>query len=538
MTSRPRPRLPRRALAFCLLLLWPFLLPADAWSKKWRPQGKRIRHIRILRTDIFNTKLKKENKTPYRVINALHFSTKERVIKNELLMQEGEAYDPRLARESERALRRILRLRRVKVRAVPVDDDEVDLEVRVQETWTTEPILSFETVGDDIHGKIGIREKNFLGYGKQVSYIYREEMGGARRSLSYGDPNLGGTRLRLNADYAEGDNGRGRNLTLARPFFSSVTHWSVSASGQDEDRVNRVYKDGVEAFKFNERVRSVAAGGALSFGSTPSRIRRGGLGGRYLEERLTSGAAGNAAEGRRYAVAEASVHAEKVDFLSVENIKLYDREEDFNLGPSLQATPGFSGPWAAGSRRAGFLSLESFAGRRLGPSHFWLATFRGQGRYEDGAWRDTTPRLDWEYYHHYSPRQTLALHFQAEHILHPAPDSQILLGGDSGLRGYQLNQLSGNKLLLANLEHRLFLVPDLWRVLGLGSAAFFDAGNVWEPGKKIDLRNLKMNVGAGLRFHITRSSVGNVLRADVAYALKPVRGESRTVVTIASEQGF
>lgn len=536
------PNRARRRLALILALLLCAGSVSDAWAakrKKWQPEGKRIRAIRIDHRDIFDTEVKREDKPIYRLINKLHFSTKDFVIKQELLFKEGGIYDLEMSRESERALRSILRLRKVKITTVPVDAETVDVVVRVQETWSTEPILSFSGVGEDLDAKIGLREKNFFGYGKQVSYIYKTENGVVSRTYSYDDPNIFNTHLRASLDYDNSGAGLDRRFFLSRPFYSSVTPWSASLGGQAQEMDNKVYENGEEVRSFRNEIRDLSFNYSLSLYSTPRRIRRVGLGYRYLnEQEFATVPAAALQKERRYHIVNTGVMLEKVNFLTVDHIKLYTADEDFNLGPSLTLAPGFSTRRIKNADPATFLTINTFAGKEHKPSCFSLLTFKGEGRYELSAWQDARSRLDYEYYNHFSPRQTLAFHLQGEYLAGPSADSQILLGGDTGLRGFQLNQFEGNKLFLANVENRYYWIEELLNIVGVGGATFFDAGHVWKRGETMDFGELKINVGAGLRLFIERSSLGHVLRFDVAYSLTPVPGESRTVFTFGAEQAF
>ncbi len=502
--------------------------------------GKRVRHILIDHKDIFDTSLPAENKLFYRTVNRLHFSTRDKAIRHQLLIREGDAFNPLLVRESERLLRKLFRLRRVRITPRPVDDAQVDLLVEVQETWTTEPTLTLSGVGSKVYGKIGLRERNFLGRGTETAFFYkRDETGRISRSLSYSDPDLGARRIKLDVNYDQKEEGIGRSLALERPFYSSITPWSAAFEGVSDVETSRLYDNGREVLKFRHTEKDMSAGYARSLGSTPRRIHRAGLGYRYRRDSLlTEGPGAADLRDDTYHMANLSFHEERVRFLTVDRIKLYDREEDFALGPSLQGIVGISRNWVRGSQPATFLELKSFAGRERGPTDFGLATMENTGRFEDGAWRDTLSRLDLEYYNHFHPRQTLALHLEAQYLARPAPESQILLGGDRGLRGYQLNQFAGNKLLLLNVENRFFLVDDILKLMGLGAVAFYDAGYVWDRGRAIRARDVKMDVGTGLRFYLSRSSVGQCLRLDVAYAVKEVKGESRWVVTFGSSQAF
>lgn len=498
---------------------------------------KKVRKIRIVRREIFDTTRQSENEQAYRLVNKLHVSTKEHIIRRELLLHEGDDYVPRLKKESERALRRILRLRKAKITTVPVDKTQVDLLVETQETWSTEPTISVQGVGDDLSGKVGLRERNLFGLGKEASFFYKKDVGRITRSYSYGDPNVLGSRLRLDLNYDEKEEGVGRLIAVERPFYSSITPWSAGVRGISNTEETRFFDAGREISRFNQTNKDLVTHYSRSFGSTPKFVRRAGVGYRYLEDRVESDT-GATLKDKRYFIANVGFQLEKIDFLTVDHIKLYDRDEDFNIGPSMEATFGRAGPWSPRASEASFAKLKAFAGRDHGVSHFDLTTLEGEGRFESGAWRGARARGDYEFYNHFTARQTFAFHLAGEYLANPDPGEQVLLGGDRGLRGYQLNQFAGNKLVLANLENRFFLVDELWKVLGLGAVIFMDAGYVWDPGEPVNFGDLKMDLGTGLRFHISRSSFGNVLRLDVAYAVNKIPNESRVVVTFGSSQAF
>jgi outer membrane translocation and assembly module TamA len=81
-------------------------------------------------------------------------------------------------------------------------------------------------------------------------------------------------------------------------------------------------------------------------------------------------------------------------------------------------------------------------------------------------------------------------------------DYQVVLGGTNGLRGYPDRYYSGTKMLLLNVEYRVFS-PLTIMTVGVGGAAFFDAGYVWSDRQNMKLRDLKKDIGVGLRFGLT-----------------------------------
>ena len=100
-------------------------------------------------------------------------------------------------------------------------------------------------------------------------------------------------------------------------------------------------------------------------------------------------------------------------------------------------------------------------------------------------------------------------------------DLEFLLGASNGLRGYEDRTFSGDHRALLNVEDRFHLVEDVYRLLSIGGAVFFDVGGTSRKGvSEIIGDQLYADVGFGLRFGISRSSGGAVLRLDVAFPLR------------------
>lgn len=512
-------------------------------KRERKPRGSarsRIRRIRVVRRDIFDTRLPDEDKKIFRLVNSLHFSTKESAIRAQMLLKEGDIYNADLAKESERAIRGILRLRNVKVTPVPIGGGTVDVLVTTQETWTTEPVFSATGVGSNLNLKAGLRERNVLGYGKRGSYFYRKTDGIISRELTYEDPAVLGTPLVMDGEYEDREDGSVRAISLAKPFRSSITPWSLSGDYTDDKReVKSLDNLGVEVAKLLQETRTAGATLGVSAWSTTRRVRRPMVGYRRLQERssVISGTATATAD--LYHIFNAGFQWEHVNFLTVDHIDQYDRDEDFALGPALTFTGGAARKdWNRQSKNANFFKGEFTKGRTLGPSHFGLFKMTGDAKYQKERWRAATITADTNYYNHFQPRQTLALHLGYAAIVNPGPTDQILLGGDTGLRAYKINQFAGNKKLVANAENRFFIIDDVLRIMSMGAVVFADAGYVWGAGKNIRMKDVKADFGTGLRFYLNRTSVGHVLRLDLAYAAKRVQDQERIVLSFGSEHAF
>ena len=99
-------------------------------------------------------------------------------------------------------------------------------------------------------------------------------------------------------------------------------------------------------------------------------------------------------------------------------------------------------------------------------------------------------------------------------------DQQVLLGGDTGLRGYPLRYQAGEGRWLFTAEQRLFTNWYPFQLFNVGGAVFYDMGQTWgRDPLGTPSQGLLKDVGFGLRFGNGRSALGNVLHFDVAFPL-------------------
>ncbi len=527
----------RRGVFF---LLGVMLFPLGSWAAREPSyRGYRIEKIYVIRRQIFDTTIPSENKLAYRAINHLHISTKERAIRQQLLFNSGDMFDPELARETERALRRILRLRDVHVRAVPVGDRKVDVLVEAQDTWTTEPFIGVSGSGGETKYTVGIRERNLGGYGKEVGFIYKKEPDLVTRSFSYRDPALLGTKLRLSGDYADTAEGSSRSLIVEKPFSSSVTRFGIKTLGSYNKNDVVLFEHGEEVDRYTQENRELGGGLAVSLGSTVKRVRRLGVGYRYVHHRLNEAdTLDHPLQNDIYHLFGPSVEWQKVDFITVDHIRLYSREEDYNMGRTLGANIGVSqSRWVPGAANATVFEGVASQGHLWSQKRFGLATLKEKGRYENG-WKNTETRIDLEFYDRPRSWTTWAGHLAWDQVLNPDVDTHLLLGGTSGLRGYPVNAFAGNRLLQANLENRLFLIDDVFEFFGVGAVGFVDAGYAWPRGTSPVIGDLRASYGAGLRIHLSRASLGQVLRFDLAWPTRSTEGNRSPVFTFGTGQVF
>ncbi len=166
-------------------------------------KGRVISHVAIDRIPIFDT----AGSWFERAGNAIHVQTRERVIRRDLLFEEGDTLDPQELVRNLQLLRSRRYISDLNIRVMPdlADTDRVVLVVRIRDSWTIAPDGSWRGDGETM---VGLSDENFLGWGNRFDV----ETNFDRRDFSYGGnvvkyemPNLLGT-------FFKGEVGGGRKF--------------------------------------------------------------------------------------------------------------------------------------------------------------------------------------------------------------------------------------------------------------------------------------------------------------------------------------
>lgn len=522
------------------------LLAAPAHARKPRvyaSSGPVVGVIHIERGDVFDPKVPGEDIWLFRLANKLHIVTREEIIQRELLFRPGELWDPLKALESERNLRANGSFRRADIDPAPqAPNGPVDVYVRTQDSWTTNPSLGFGTEGGRTSYSYGLEENNFLGYGKSVGYAHSQDGEKSANSFLYGDPRFLGTRLRLGASWADASDGDSNSLFLTRPFYSLESESAVSASWNRSLGDGVIVRDGEEFSEFRVRRRQAEASIGQRLDDGRAFIHRYELGW-YSEKRAYESDArtrGPLPADQEFSGPTAGWSWVQPRYVKETYIDRMERVEDFNLGNEFDLRAGWM-PVPAGSDRERWLwHVSDQQGLSFGPGRFALGALTASGRAAGGRWENAlfaaSGNLFWKT--ETPGQQTFVAHAEGVTGRYLDRDSQVTLGGGSGLRGYKNDSFVGGKSVLFNVEDRFFIPGEFFHLMRFGGVLFFDTGSVIPEGHKFALRRFKSDVGVGLRVGATRSKAGAVGRIDLAYALNGGPGGSRWVLSVQAGQAF
>jgi outer membrane protein assembly factor BamA len=522
-------RPPLRLAAVVLL----FAAAGDpGWSQDAIPSGPeleasgaRIGRIRVSRFNIFDTTDPEEDYFLYRLANRLHVVTREDVIRRELLFREGEPYRHDLIEESERNLRALSVVYHVRIVPEAVHGGLVDLVVQTQDTWTMRPSVRISRAGGDTRTGFSFSELNFLGRVKLLQLSHRNDVDRSTDEVLYSDPRLFGTRFALRTLYQDSSDGLSRGLSISRPFFSLDSRWAMTASGQHLEQTTRLFESGEDIAEFHQFSETLHLSYARSPGFRDDRVFRFGFGYSY-QRNVFSQDPGDEGfgivpipENQKFSGPVFTFERLKARYVEVTYYNQFDRVEDFNLGNDFKLSLQASLRGLGSSRGEMLLSVSDSFGISLSRSTNLFYSVSLSGRTGEGEVRNVLFSQVVEAYYRATQRQTLYSRVAFDAGIHLDSQVQLLLGGDTGLRGYPTREFAGDRRLLLTLEHRYFSDLEILRLVRIGVAGFVDVGNAWYGTTGQRLRDLHSDLGVGLRFGVTRSSVASVSRLDLAYSV-------------------
>jgi hypothetical protein len=506
------------------------------------PEGLTIGRIDIHAREIFDPVAGDPLARFYQLVNLLHVHTRDRTVRQQLLFARGEPWSQARGDESARTLRTLdyLEPRRMDARR---EGDSVVVMVETRDAWTTSPVLNLENGGGVLYGTVGLTERNLLGLGKNLSFLYHEDVIGISRSLSYRDPAVFGSRLQLAYGAASGTAGSADVLSFGQPYYATDAPWGYGFSWRRTSSVASLFESGAEvaALDVRNHESELWAGHGWSRGGTI--LRAAGslfLLDRHLgPTRLEPGAPPDFAGGDedlqlRRLNAEARVW--HPHYIVREDIERIGRKEDFDIGNGIGLKLGFA-PEAFGSTaNEGYARVTAEGGAQAGPQSFGYVRGSLSMRLRSGP-VEVIRRAEARWHHKWRPGHVLVLSAFGMGGEDVPRDFQVVVGGLNGLRAYPVQALAGTELVKLNAEQRWILVRNRWDLVSLGAAVFYDAARAWGPGA---VGTGWFNAtGLGMRFATPRSALGPVIRFDVAWPISPTRDGARDAVfTFGSSQAF
>ncbi len=536
------------------------------------PQGKIIEGVETVRLDVL------EDRDPVpdrvigiptrRVLNSLHATTRDRIVRREMLLREGDVYDQITIDETARNMRGRMPVQVSIVLIVATEGsthDKVKLLVITKDVWSLR--LSYDlsiTQGGIENLLIVPQETNLFGLQHTASTNFQLQPEAYTLGVGYKVPRFGTTWVgasigaSITVNRREGrPEGSAMSLSVGQGLYSTRTEWAWSASAGYASGVARRYVNAsVGLFnsastpnladniptQYKSATKTASIGVTRSFGwgfknnfsltmnASQARYRTFGVpdvpqaARDDFEQRFLP-----RGEDRVYPALSWATFSN--DYLRTLDINTLALQEDYRLGHDFSASI-YPVSKALGSTRD-LVGVSARAGYSIpiadGLAGASVATFaeNEDGQIMDasvsGSFGAVTPRLGFG---------RLVMNTSFINRYKNYLRGRTILGGDDRLRGYPSNFFFGKDAIFYNLEFRTTSVEIL--KAAFGAVAFFDAG---DAAQGFDMLHAKQSVGFGLRTLLPQLN-RVVARFDLAFPLKRGPFPEQGIATKVDPVGF
>lgn len=505
-------------------------------------QGKAIGQIRYDSRDVFDESDPAENNWFYRGLNHLHITTQDPILASQLLFTEGDSFSASQMRESERLLRSRGYLTSAFILPERVCDDSLDLLVVTQDSWVTEPEVTFSREGGETRTSFGLKDGNFLGTGDAVSINYAQELERNSLSYEYSTQHFMQSRWATRVYFAQKSDGEDKAFSLERPFYALNVPWAGGGLVEDISEVRTIRQGGEDINEFRHRNRDSELYFGLAARADEEFTRRWLVGVTREEDAFTPTdlTVQGVPQDRRGSYAWVGMEVIENNFATYRNLNQIQRTEDVALGVnySLRVGYGASDIGDGGDLVRYRADYSNVIG--VGEHHILQLNAHMNARHYDIEQRIDTGVLGVEVAYNVLQDPNNRWYVRAAYDVGRNLEQyeELTLGGANGLRGYPIDYQRGERRYVVNVERRYFSNLHLWNLIRMGGVLYFDAGRAWDAEGSTERNRHLSNVGIGLRFSSSKARVGNILHIDLATPLAEKQGGDSVQVLIKAERSF
>jgi outer membrane protein assembly factor BamA len=480
-----------------------------------------IGRIKYNRVDVFDTSAY-QFEFFEKIANSLHALTREYVIEDELLFKSGDELNDDKIYETERNLRNMGLFSKVSIKVDSVSYFVSDVTITTHDKWSTKPNLLLGFGGKAETYGARIEDINLFGHGNHImaeglyrtendikwqgqfffedKRIFRTDVGLSASLFSNKFKTVQNAYVYLpfrnfDSKYAFGVNGRnmfGSEFIYSRDKNAAIDY---TLEGVKEKTISawfarawrnfdRVFFSGLielhdverESIKY-QRAYDNTGRVLLAFSSSSEDYLPVTKVDGYLVQDLPVGGWGSAVLGRIFPIGHKGGKPQFYVGAQVEK-SFFSEDENVYLFGQMSASGCFSESRPSNTYQE-FLGLGFY---RLNRNLLLAGRIRQQAV--------------WNWGNNYR---------------------QLLLDNENGLRGYRLNELSGDNRLYSSMELRWMPNIRFW-FINLGMTSFWDFGTVWNRTVDISRTQWHHSVGMGLRIYNDKSgSNSGAFRIDFAY---------------------
>lgn len=504
--------------------------------------GALVGEIRVRTDDIFDTDDPQERNILFRAANAIHITTQPALIRRVLLFKPGERVSQRVIDETERLIRQTTTVYEVSIRPTRYEDGVVDIEVRTRDTWTLQPGIRFRREGGSNSAAIDIKESNLLGTATTLGVEASTNVDRKGTVLSLSNDHLFDGWTGLSFERGLFDDGTSGAYRISHPFYALDTRWAWGGTLTTFDRREKVFQGGNEIGGYRHFQHAGEAFIGHSNGLRGRWTHRQTIGANYQSDRyeihpFDPPPAGPPPD-RTLAGPFVRYEAVEDDFLPIMNRDLIQRPEYLQMGLRSTVQVGRSLAAFGATEQPWQLSAEMSKGFRASGGAQLLTSARYSGQY--GTTTGDVRALGGQVRYFVPQAGSFLLYLSAalDTVQSPSTADDLLLGGDTGMRGYPIRYQRGTRRALFTAEERYYTDYYPLRLFRVGYAAYVDVGRAWNSQIPNSAANWLADVGIGLRILSARASFGNTLHLDLAFPVGAYDGSRSPQLVVKTSKTF
>jgi len=480
---------------------------------------------------IFDTRAQ-DTMAIHRFANWMHYDTRESVVKRLLPFAPGQKITEYELAEAERILRSESYLRDAKVTAEPDCDGNYHVKVTTWDNWSLLPTFSFGRKGGENKLALGFEEDNLLGTGIRTTVRYKTDDQRSGYQVDFRSPVPYLSHATISTRLMDNDDGQLVQLILDDPFYQSSTQHMFNVHYESDQRIERLYQNGGtrNRFALDHDFKQ------LTYGWLLHNDQQSGHYGDVL--RLTAGITQDSTqftlpeferaasdplflpEDRDYLYPWLGLEYRQAEFKVMSNVYLIEQNEDLNLGWHHSVRVGVDMNTNQTDSRLFHLDFSSDKGYQW-QNYLLLLSVQGQSVFDGDQHNQLKLAASAE--HFYRIDDTWSLYSKQSLVTSAQQfrDQPVVIGGDTGARGYPLQYQHGEHSALLNAEIRVYPKYNLYKLFDVGMVAFADVGRAWggQAAMLNESDSILSSVGIGARIYASRSSHRNVIHIDIAKPL-------------------
>lgn len=471
-------------------------------------EGKIIRNIRILELDVFGPVIRDtsiiDTSRISRTLNKIHIKTRERYIRNNLIIENGDEVNPYVLADNERIIRNLPYIEDARIILIPVSDEIVDVLLITKDKFSLGLDLQFYDINS---GKLEIYDKNILGIGHELKanlfFDYDTDPSKGYEGV-YKIDNIRGSFIKGILNYKNAFNTESIGINLSRKFFTPYTKYAGginitnTSTYEDLDTLSSPtpfiygYQDYWlgRSFMLNYTTRShLIVSGRFLFNNIYERPEIDENSYYYLHN---------------FQLYLGSIAFSRQKYYKSSLIYNYGTTEDIPYGMLLEFTGGYEDSEFYNRYYTGLTFSHGNYYEKLGYLHTTIgfAGFLSRQQYRQGLFHLKSSYFTNLFpFRNYRIRQFIVLDYTIG--IRRFEDEQINISNKNGIRGLTSDSLSGTHRLTMSLETVAFS-PFYFYGFQFAFYGFTDFGFIGSNKYNIFRNDLYSAIGVGLRIRNER----------------------------------